>query len=212
MSAFPETSVTLIAKIRDLPPGEDNAAWVRFWDSYSLAMRQFAAMKGGEANADDILLRVLEKLVKVLREGRYDPKSGRLHSYIATMILNEIRMDRRKDVVRAKDRQVSLDAPVDAADGTRTVADTLPAPDASPDRFDADWREAVLASAVDFVLNRTAISARDRRVYEEYVQKARPIEEVAAEFNLSRNAVSQIKTRISRRIVDKGRELVAGLS
>lgn len=210
MSAFPQTSVTLIAKIRDLPPGEDNAAWVRFWDSYSLAMRQFAAMKGGEANADDILLRVLEKLVKVLREGRYDPKTGRLHSYIATMILNEIRMDHRKDEVRAKDRQISLDAPIGGADGTRTVADAIPAP-ASQDRFDDDWRAAVLASAVDFVLHKTAVSARDRRVYEEYVQKNRPIEEVAAEFRLSRNSVSQIKTRISRRIVDKGRELVAGL-
>ena len=52
---------------------------------------------------------------------------------------------------------------------------------------------------------------RDRRVWAEYVQKNRPIEEVAAEFRLSRNAVSQIKTRISRRIVDKGRELVAGM-
>lgn len=210
MSAFPQTSVTLIAKIRDLPPGEDNAAWVRFWDSYSLAMRQFAAMKGGEANADDILLRVLEKLVKVLREGRYNPENGRLHSYIATMILNEIRMDHRKDEVRAKDRQISLDAPIGGSGGDRTVADTVAAPE-SADPFDADWRAAVLASAVDFVLNKTAISARDRRIYEEYVQKNRPIEDVAAEFRLSRNAVSQIKTRISRRIVDKGRELVAGL-
>ena len=211
MSAFPETSLTLIAKIRDLPPGQDNAAWVRFWDSYALAMRQFAAMKGGEANADDILLRVLAKLVAVLREGRYDPRTGRLHSYIAAMILNEIRMDHRKDEVRARDRQVSLDAPIAGGDGTRTVADTVAAPPEALERLDADWRAAVLASAEDFVLNRTAISARDRRVWAEYVQKNRPIEEVAAEFRLSRNAVSQIKTRISRRIVDKGRELVAGM-
>lgn len=211
MSAFPPTSATLIAKIRDLPPGEDNAAWVRFWDAYALAMRQFAVMKGGEANADDVLLRVLEKLVKVLREGRYDPACGRLHSYIATMILNEIRMDHRKDEARARERQVSLDAPLAGSDGAHTVSDTVAAPAASPDELDADWRAAVLASAVDFVLNKTAISARDRRVYAEYVQKGRPIEDVAAEFGLSRNAVSQIKTRISRRIVDKGRELVAGM-
>ncbi len=211
MSAFPETSLTLIAKIRDLPPGQDNAAWVRFWDSYALAMRQFAAMKGGEANADDILLRVLAKLVTVLREGRYNPQTGRLHSYIVTMILNEIRMDHRKDEVRARDRQISLDAPIAGGEGTRTVAETIAAPPETPERLDADWRAAVLASAEDFVLNRTAISARDRRVWAEYVQKNRPIEEVAAEFRLSRNAVSQIKTRISRRIVDKGRELVAGM-
>ena len=147
MSSFPATSVTLIQKIKTLAPGEDGAAWVRFWDTYSLAIRRFAALKGGEANADDILLRVLAKLVAVLREGRYDPRTGRLHSYIAAMILNEIRMDHRKDEVRARDRQVSLDAPIAGGDGTRTVADTVAAPPEAPERLDADWRAAVLASA-----------------------------------------------------------------
>ena len=55
MSSFPVTSVTLIAKIKNLSPGEDSAAWVRFWDTYQGAIRQFAALKGGEANADDIV-------------------------------------------------------------------------------------------------------------------------------------------------------------
>ena len=59
MSAFPVTSATLIAKIKNLAPGEDSAAWVRFWNSYSSAIRQFAAMKGGEENADDIVMTVL---------------------------------------------------------------------------------------------------------------------------------------------------------
>lgn len=47
MSAFPVTSVTLIAKIKNLAPGEDSAAWVRFWDTYQGAIRAFAALKGG---------------------------------------------------------------------------------------------------------------------------------------------------------------------
>ena len=46
-ASFPLTSVTLIAKIKQLSPGEDSSAWVRFWNSYSLAIRQFAAMNGG---------------------------------------------------------------------------------------------------------------------------------------------------------------------
>ena len=54
--SFPVTSVTLIAKIKDLAPGEDAAAWVRFWDMYQGAIRQFAALKGGEQNADDIVM------------------------------------------------------------------------------------------------------------------------------------------------------------
>jgi len=210
VSGFPVTSVTLIAKIKELSPGEDSAAWVRFWDTYSLAIRQFAAMKGGEDNADDIVMVVLGKLVDVLREGRYTPSKGRFHSYLATMIVNEVHMAHRRNLARAGDRKVSLEENVDGSDGdgSRIVADTLAAPE-SPDTIDAEWRQAVLKSAVEHVLTKTALSDRDRKVYRAYAIEGRDIGEVAKEFGLPRNSVSQIKTRIDKRIVAVGRELVS---
>lgn len=210
MSAFPVTSVTLIQKIKTLAPGEDSAAWVRFWDSYSLAIRQFAALKGGEANADDIVMTVLGKLVEVLRNGQYTPEKGAFHSYLATMIVNEIHMQHRKDLVRKTDQHLSIDAPVGGEDEA-TLADTLQAPETPADAYEEDWRQAILSSAVEHVLTKTALSDRDRAVYRAYVQEGRPIADVAAEFKLSRNSVSQIKTRIDKRIVAVGRELVAGM-
>ena len=206
---FPPTSVTLIAKIRDLGPGQDSSEWVRFWDSYSLAIRQFAALKGGEANADDIVMTVLGKLVDVLRSGRYTPEKGRFHSYLATMIVNEVHMAHRKNIARAGDRKVSLDSGDPEGDGEGTIADTLAAPAESPEAIDEDWRKAVLKSAVEHVLTKTALSARDRAVYRAYALEGRDIAAVAKEFGLSRNMVSQIKTRIDRRIVAFGRELAA---
>ena len=213
MSSFPATSVTLIQKIKTLAPGEDGAAWVRFWDTYSLAIRRFAALKGGEANADDIVMTVLGKLVNVLREGQYTPEKGAFHSYLATMIVNEVHMQHRKDQVRKADQHLSIDAPVGGNDdgGDRTLADTLQTTVTPADMYEDDWRQAVLASAVEHVLTKTALSDRDRAVYRAYVQEGRPIGEVAAEFRLTRNSVSQIKTRIERRIVAVGRELVAGV-
>lgn len=213
MSSFPATSVTLIQKIKTLAPGEDGAAWVRFWDTYSLAIRRFAALKGGEANADDIVMTVLGKLVNVLREGQYTPEKGAFHSYLATMIVNEVHMQHRKDQVRKADQHLSIDAPVGGNDdgGDRTLADTLQTTVTPADMYEDDWRQAVLASAVEHVLTKTALSDRDRAVYRAYVQEGRPIGEVAAEFRLSRNSVSQIKTRIEKRIVAVGRELVAGM-
>ncbi len=210
VSGFPVTSVTLIAKIKELSPGEDSAAWVRFWDTYSLAIRQFAAMKGGEDNADDIVMVVLGKLVDVLREGRYTPSKGRFHSYLATMIVNEVHMAHRKNLVRAGDRKVSLEQNVDGSDGegSRIIADTLAAPE-TPDTIDAEWRQAVLKSAVEHVLTKTALSERDRKVYRAYAIEGRDIGEVAKEFGLPKNSVSQIKTRIDKRIVAVGRELVS---
>ena len=213
MSSFPATSVTLIQKIKTLAPGEDGAAWVRFWDTYSLAIRRFAALKGGEANADDIVMTVLGKLVNVLREGQYTPEKGAFHSYLATMIVNEVHMQHRKDQVRKADQHLSIDAPVGGNEdgGDRTLADTLQTTVTPADMYEDDWRQAVLASAVEHVLTKTALSDRDRAVYRAYVQEGRPIGEVAAEFRLSRNSVSQIKTRIEKRIVAVGRELVAGM-
>lgn len=210
MSVFPATSATLIAKIRDLGPDRDAAQWVRFWDSYSLAIRKFAALKGGEANADDIVMQVLAKLVDVLRSGKYVPERGRFHSYLATMIANEVHMAHRKDLVRAADRRVSIDAPVAADDDSKAVlGDTLAAPDRVNAAIDEEWHQAVLHSAIEHVLTRTALSDRDRRIYRAYALEGRDIGAVAEEFGLSRNNVSQIKTRIDKRVVAFGRELVA---
>jgi len=213
MSTFPVTSVTLIAKIKNLAPGEDSAAWVRFWNSYSDAIRQFAAMKGGEENADDIVMAVLGKLVDVLRGGQYTPEKGKFHSYLATMIVNEVRMSHRKEVARASDRKVSLDSSIGGSapeSSDRTIADTLTAPDESPEKLDEDWRQAVLKSAVERVLTKTALSDRDRNVYREYALEGRDIGEVAAKYRISRNYVSQIKLRIDKRIIAVGKQLVAG--
>jgi len=206
MSSFPVTSVTLIAKIKNLAPGEDSAAWVRFWDTYQGAIRGFAAMKGGEENADDIVMTVLGKLVDVLRSGQYSPEKGSFHSYLATMIVNEVHMAHRKDVVRKVDRRISIDSPVGDEGGT--VADTLAAAGEDRESLDEDWRKAVLASAREHVLMHTALSDRDRQVYRAYAMEGEDIGKVAARFGLSRNSVSQIKTRIEKRIIVAGREMI----
>ncbi len=208
MSTFPVTSVTLIAKIKDLGPGEDSAAWVRFWDTYQGAIRQFAALKGGEENADDIVMTDLGKLVAVLRTGQYTPEKGRFHSYLATMIVNEVHMARRKEVARAVEMRVPIDAPAGGEEG-KTIADPLAAPSESPEELDEDWKRAVLQSAVAHVLNKTALSERDRNVYRAYALEGEDIAVVAKKFGISRNFVSQIKTRIDRRIVAVGREMIA---
>lgn len=198
MSTFPPTSVSLIAKIKELPPGEDGAAWARFWELYAPAMRAFAVFKGGPANADDIVMTVFGKLVDVLRGGQFDPSKGSFHSYLATMIYNEVHMQHRKDEVRKSDAHVPLD---------ETMAESLAAPQSN--EVDADWQRAVLQAAVDHVLTKTALSDRDRAVYRFYVQERNTIEDTAEKFHLTRNNVSQIKTRIERRIAAIGREMAA---
>ena len=208
-SAFPVTSVTLIARIKNLAPGEDSAAWVRFWDTYQGAIRAFAALKGGEQNADDIVMQVLGKLVDVLRSGQYTPEKGKFHSYLATVIVNAGLAAPRQDVVRQQARATPVDSPVGGEEGGKTVADTLAAEGGSPDALDEDWRKAILASAREHVLMHTALSDRDRQIYRGYAIEGEDIGDVAKKFGLSRNLVSQIKTRIEKRIIVAGREMIA---
>lgn len=200
MSTFPETSFTLIAKIKDLAKGQDSAVWSRFWDLYAPAMRAFAVFKGGEANADDIVMTVLGRLVEVLRSGQYQPEKGRFHSYLATMIYNEVHMQHRKDEVRKKDAHVPID---------EALSETLVSPGTTAVDADADWQRAILAAAVEHVLTKTALSDRDRAVYRFYVQENHTLDETVEKFRLGRNNISQIKTRIEKRIAAIGREMAA---
>ena len=50
------------------------------------------------------------------------------------------------------------------------------------------------------MLTKTALSAQSKAVYRAYVLEERTIGEVAAEFGIPRNSVSQIKTRVERLI------------
>ena len=212
MSTFPETSFTLLEKIRQLAPGQDEAAWQRLWDLYAPALRQFIVWKGGERNADDIVLQVLIKLVDVLRSGQYCAEKGRFHSHLATMAYNEIHMQRRKEVARRQDDHLPIDNFVDEGinDG-QTKSETPDALKASGapagDSLDEDWRRALVAAATEHVLTKTALSDRDRAVYRQFRQEERPLEEVARAFGLSRNNVSKICSRIDQRIVAVGREM-----
>ena len=146
MSTFPETSFTLLEKIGRLPPGQDEAAWQRLWELYTPALRQFVVWKGGERHADDIVQSVLAKLVDVLRSGQYRAERGRFHSYLATMAINEIGMQHRKDVARQQDRHVPIDNFIseDAAGEDRPKArtpDELRAGGApAGESIDEDWR------------------------------------------------------------------------
>jgi DNA-directed RNA polymerase specialized sigma subunit len=102
-------------------------------------------------------------------------------------------MAHRKEIVRKTDKRIPLDASIDGSDGSRTVADMLAAPESSPDELDEDWRRAVLESARERVLMRTALSDRDRQVYRDYAIEGMDIADVARKYSLSRNHVSQIK-------------------
>ena len=195
MSAFPDTPVTLLARLAAQVTGRsDEAAWVRLFELYEPAIRKFSERHGAGADGEDVAQEIFLKLVGVLRGGGFKVGggAGKFRSYLATLIRHELVSRWRRTRARGGDGLVSLDGPGACLD--------LPVDSETAAVIDAKWRLARHAAAVEHALTKTALSAQAKAVYRAYVLEERPIGDVAAAFGLSRNAVSQIKTRVERMI------------
>ena len=193
MSRIPETPVTLIARMAAQVTGEDEATWVKFFELYQPVIRHFAEFAGARSDTDDVVQDVMVKLVEVFRSGAYRPEKGRFRAFLATITRREVINRWQKAQVRAADRHVSLN---------RTTAQEIAVQPEAAAMLDAKWRLAQHAAAVEHVLTRTALAQRSKDVYRAYVLEEKPIGEVAKAFGVSRNVVSQVKTRVDAMIAD----------
>ena len=193
MSRIPDTPVTLIARMAAQVTGEDEATWVKFFELYQPVIRHFAEFAGARSDTDDVVQDVMVKLVDVFRSGAYRPEKGRFRAFLATITRREVINRWQKAQARAADRHVSLN---------RTTAQEIVVQPEAAAILDAKWRLAQHAAAVEHVLTRTALAQRSKDVYRAYVLEEKPIGEVAKAFGVSRNVVSQVKTRVDAMVAD----------
>ena len=186
MSAFPETSATLLRKIAVQVTGERETAWVRFFELYEPAIKRFAAYHDSSHDPDDVAQDIFLKLVNVVQTGGYDPSMGSFRAFLATMIRRHLVSLYRKDQARGAGLQVNID----------DVDPAVPADVA--EQIDMKWRLARHQSAIEHVLTKTAISAQSRAVYRAYVEDEMPLDEVIAKFGVTKAAVYKIKSRVEQ--------------
>jgi RNA polymerase sigma factor (sigma-70 family) len=191
MSAFPETSATLLSKLAAQITGEDEANWARFVDLYVPAIRDFARHRGDGRDVDDVVQEVLAGLVRVLRSGSFSVREGKgnFRAYLAKMIRSQLYMAYRRE----KARGLGLNVPLDDVQPSVSSESVTAA-------IDAEWAAARHRAAVEHVLTKTLVSDLNKRLYRAYVLDDRPIDEVAREFGVTRNQVSQAKVRIGRMV------------
>ena len=132
------------------------------------------------------------RLIEVLRSNRVQIGEGaaKFRRYLATLIRNELINLWRRRSARGGNSLVPVDDP--AIETQMAVDSEVVAV------IDAKWRLARRLAAVEWTLSKTALSTQSKEVYRAYVLEERPIADVAAAFGISRNAVSQIKTRVER--------------
>lgn len=195
MANFPDTPVSLLVRLASDRTGiRDEAGWTRLFELYAPAIKAFAEERGSEDESEDVVQEIFMRLAEVLREGRVKVggDAGKFRRYLATLVRNELVSRWRRRVSRGEDVRVSFDDP---GAGIEASVDS----DAAT-IVDVKWRLARRKAAEEWVLTKTALSAQSKAVYRAYVLEERPIGEVAAEFGIPRNSVSQIKTRVERLI------------
>lgn len=195
MSVFPDTPVTLLARMAAQVTGQtDESAWVRLFELYEPAIRKFSEYHGAGCDGEDVAQEIFLKLVEVLRGGTFKigGDAGRFRSYLATLIRRELVTRWRKAQVRGGEGNVSMDNP-DAGIELQVESETAAI-------IDMKWRLARHEAAVEHALTKTALVQRSKDVYRAYVLEERPIDEVARQFGIPNNSVSQIKTRVEKMI------------
>ena len=186
MSAFPETSMTLLKKIAVQVTGEREAAWVRFFGLYEPAIKRFVAYHDSTHDPDDVVQDIFLKLVNIVQSGGYSSDMGSFRAFLATMIRRHLVSLFRKDRARGAGLHVDID----------DVEPSVPADVA--EQIDIKWRMARHQSAIEHVLTKTAISAQSRDIYRVYVEEGRPLDEVVAQFGVTKAVIYKIKSRVEQ--------------
>ena len=188
MALFPDTPATLLKKIAALRAGDDAAVWADFVERYAAAVREFLRLNRqtvSEADLDDLVQDVFIRLVGVLRAEKYDASKARFRTYLA-QIMRNLLVDRWRE-------ERGLECATGGSLGSLGEADPGM-------QMDAAWRLAVHRAAVQHVMSVSMLAPQSKEIYRAYVLEQRGIDEVARQFDVSRNQVSQVKTRVEKMI------------
>ncbi len=162
----------------------DQAVWARFVKLYAPLLSHWSRRLGlPDGEVDDFVQDLFVLLVRKLPEFNYQP-SQRFRGWLWTLTVNKLREMRR---------QKSL--PTDAA--AQGFSD-LPDPDVAADFDELEYRQYVVSRALQ--LMQTEFEPTTWRAFWECTTNDRPAREVAAELELTVDAVYTAKSRVLRRL------------
>ena len=191
MSTFPDTPADLLRRLAANVTGEDEDNWARFAELYIPAIEDFIRTHGDSLEVDDAVQEVMFALVRLFRGKRFVPREGvgNFRSYLAKMIRSTLYMIYRKEKARGLGCHVSIDD-VELS----IAADSVTA------QMDVEWAVSRHNAAVKHVLTKTLVSQLNKDIYRDFVIEGLSVEEVAKKHGVTKNQVSQAKTRIGKMI------------
>lgn len=190
MNVFPTTSHTLIQKLAVEATGGNDAAWVRFFDLYTPAMKRFVQLIDYNHDPDDVVQEVYIQLVKILEKRKYKAEKAQFRTFLKMLIRRQLIGIYRREQARGAGETIPMDALTDEPY-------VLPEQGAA---LDLAWDRARHEAAVEHVLTKTALSAKTKAVYRAHVIDGKPADEVCGHFGIDSNHLRQIKFRVEKAI------------
>ena len=180
MTGIPTTSTTLL---RNLASDSQHARWGEFAARYRPMMEAFLRERFPSVEADDIIQETLIAVCAALPSYHYAPEEkGHFRNYLTGILRNKALRQLGKD-----HRQVEI------ADEMRRSRDIIAAEGQT-------WRESLLEIALQQLLNDDSIQSRTRQVFLRVAVNGDSPNDVATAFGIERNAVDQIKNRMTARL------------
>ena len=190
MSVFPSTSLTLLQKLAVEVTGENESAWVRFFDLYTPAIRRFVELNDHLHDPDDVVQDVYLKLVEILRSGKFDQNKARFRTFLALLIRHQLISLYRQDQARHVADWCSVD----------DLVEELAVSSEQGERIDLKWARAKHDAAIEHVLTKVAMKKQSRDIYRAYVVDGRSVDEVAAAYDVPPDIIYKVKYRVEKMI------------
>lgn len=181
---FEHTQPSLLSRVRN---PQDQAAWHQFETKYRELIGRYCRRRGLQAaDVDDVRQIVMLDLARGLRDFEYDPARGRFRHYLGRVVRSAIFRHFR----RPNPAQAAL---------VSTVLAALPGEDeaAADELWEEEWVQHHYRLALETI--RRTYEPRSIAVFDRLVA-GNAVETVAAEFELSAQAVHKIKQRIRDRM------------
>jgi len=200
--------------LQRLKTGDDPQSWQEFYRIYGGLIRFFAEKAGLSADeAEEVVQETAIGVARRLPEFVYDPKVCRFKTWLLNLtrwrIQDQIR--RRKSTEKFLGRPSPDDGPrpVQFSDDTAHTATVERIPDPSVPEFGAEWDAAyesnLYARALEAVRGR--IDERQFQIFDLYVTKNWPPEDVARTLGISVARIYLTKYRISAMITKEVKRL-----
>ena len=187
----PETSTTLL---RDLAADVNHPRWATFIERYRPMMEGYMRERFPRLDAEEIIEETFVALVGILPNYRYDPKlNGAFHNYLTGVL--------RRKALKAVEREKRYAGRLERYAGRMTESESD-----DEAEFEA-YREAIFEIALRELLADDSIHGRNREIFRRVAVNGESPEAVAAAFGMKRNAVDQVKSRMTAKL----RELVKAL-